>query len=265
MIMDTYTDCFARPSQQDWENMEGRGDSPLLEALMSEEQTRVSTRVGNANHYFREKKWEFFPELAPIPSNTSSIRPNTPKAGARNCREPSSKQPQSVNPNATSISACIQKAFSERTSKFKAVRRCKSTEISMSPTSDRRTPVDRERASSLRLNADAGGNDIASCTPPPRKQQLVPMTPQQKESDRREGGQAQRRPAQIISPKGFPEKSPGRPSKGNAKQTRPEEPYDIHISRSAVATAAAPFSKARTRSTTPHVTSGPYRVLGPVD
>jgi len=243
MIMDTYTDCFVRPPRHDWPNMERRRNSLLLEALISEEQTGVGAHPANANHYFREKKWEFFPELAPLPMSQLRIPSRTVKA--RTCREPSSKQPQSVNPNATSISASIQKAFSERTSRFKAVRRYRSREISMLPTIDKRTPAIIEGAP---LQHDltnciqalyVGGNEIVSCTP---------MTPHQEERDRREGGQAQRRPTQIVNPKGFTEKPPERSSKGDAKWIRPEEQCDIHINRS---TGAAPFFKARARSAIP--------------
>ncbi|KAN0074006.1 hypothetical protein V8E54_007943 [Elaphomyces granulatus] len=191
-------------------------------------------QLAKDNHYFREKKWEFFPELAPLSisqlSTTTVVQPCTPKPKARKCREPSSKHPKS---DMTSICAGIQKAFSEKTSKLqKSVRQCTDTEsrpISRD-TLDKGTPsviegaplqhdpaevCDRMRALSLLPYSDVGENDIVSYTPPPRKQHLVPVTPDQKDNDSREGIEIQRRLTQRNSQK-------GRPSKGNTKRTRPE-------------------------------------------
>jgi hypothetical protein len=169
-------------------------------------------QLAKDNHYFREKKWEFFPELAPLSisqlSTTTVVRPCTSKPKDRKCREPSSKHPKS---DMTSIYAGIQKAFSEKTSKLKSGRQCTDTESrpisrdpasSVLPTLDKGTPsviegaplqhdpaevCDRMRALSLLPYSDVGENDTVSYTPPPRKQHLVPVTPDQKDNDRREG------------------------------------------------------------------------------
>jgi hypothetical protein len=60
----------AAPSQvslADVAGQEKRG-SLMIKAFVTEEQYGMGMHLAKANHYFREKKWEIFPELAPQPA-----------------------------------------------------------------------------------------------------------------------------------------------------------------------------------------------------
>lgn len=100
----------------------GRGErcSLTFKAFLSEEQYGVGMHLAKANHYFREKKWEIFPELAPQPV----VQTPHPPARSRKWSLPRKRHPTGPHGHARSesdgylkpIRTYVQKTLSKKCS-----------------------------------------------------------------------------------------------------------------------------------------------------
>lgn len=114
--------AFSQPSST---GFGGQGERPercslTFRTFLSEEQYGVGMHLAKANHYFREKKWEIFPELAPQPV----VQTPHPPARSRKWTLPRKRHPTGPNGHARSesdgylkpIRTYVQKTLSKKCS-----------------------------------------------------------------------------------------------------------------------------------------------------
>ncbi|KAL1963369.1 hypothetical protein VTN77DRAFT_8385 [Rasamsonia byssochlamydoides] len=116
------------PSRRSLAGCGGQGErySLMFKAFLSEEQYGVGMHLAKANHYFREKKWEIFPELAPQPVTRAPY----PPARSRKWRFPRKRHPTGPDGHAISesdgfglklkpIRSYVEKTLSKKSSQLK--------------------------------------------------------------------------------------------------------------------------------------------------